>query len=568
MFRITQAAGLAVICLFVATEAAEPTDPPSTVGPFQQCHLVSRLDGARVEYAMWLPPGYDSTRRWPAIVFLHGSAEGGSWSAPTADAASIPVRRAKADLPFVVIYPLMRGSWSISGLAEQDVLETIDDACGRASIDPDRIHLTGISLGGFAGWRIACRYPDRFASVSLFCGGGEPELVGNLRNLPVRVYHGTADKNVNIRESRRMVEALRAAGIEPVYTELVDVGHTCWLGSYAGVELYDWMARQTRVSDPRRVSYRTESLRHHRAYWVSIDTVLDPAIAASVDVFVPEAGHILIHTENVGRLMLSPPASLAPPGVQPVFFVNNQPAQGRRVESGWIVEVAGEEGSTPRKRPGLSGPVQDVFYDPFVVVVPAESSADALAWRMAAEKAMGWTERLVFKNVRILPSDGVTPEVVQTAHLVCFGDPQSDPWMRELAESLPVFWSGGRLRVGGEPGLESIVALITIYPNPKNPDRYVVMCSGEPGMAAALAAGVLQPPFLSRAPQEDLVVVTADKEFPFAAAPPVGPAPWRSMADPIPSRGAVFDRNWQLRPETRATLLGADAAAGQTGVRR
>ncbi len=567
VFRNAGLQCLAVIFSIVTARAAEPTGGPSSAGQFQRCHLVSRLDGADVEYALWSPPGYDPARRWPAIVFLHGSAEGGSWSAPTAEAASIPVRGAKADLPFVVIYPLMRGTWSISGLAELDVLETIDDACGRVSIDPDRIHLTGISLGGFAGWRIACRYPDRFASVSLFCGGGEPELAGNLRNLPVRVYHGTADKNVNIRESRRMVESLRAAGIEPAYTELVDVGHTCWLGPYSGAELYEWMARQVRVADPRRVSYQTESLRHHRAYWVSIDSVLDPEQAASVDAFVPEAGQILIHAENVGRLTLSPPASLVPPETKPDFFVNNQPVQGRRVDGGWVVDLAGDEGPSPQKRPGLSGPVQDVFYDPFVVVVPAASSKHAPVWREAAGRALGWTERLVFKNVRVVSSDSVTPELVQNANLICFGDPQNDPWMREVAESLPVTWSGGRLRVGGEPGPENVAALVMIYPNPKNPDRYVVMCSGEPSTAVALAAGVLQPPFLSRAPQEDLVVVTMDKEFPLATVPPVDPDRWRSMADPVPSRGAVFDRNWQLRSEARVRLLGAAAPAGQTDSR-
>ncbi len=567
MFRNAGLQYLAVIFSVVAAEASESTSGSPLAGQFQRCHMVSRLDGAEVEYALWLPPGYDPARRWPAIVFLHGSAEGGSWSAPTADGASIPVRGAKADLPFVVIYPLMRGTWSISGLAELDVLETIDDACGRASIDPDRIHLTGISLGGFAGWRIACRYPDRFASVSLFCGGGEPELAGNLRNVPVRVYHGTADKNVNIRESRRMVEAMRAAGMEPVYTELVDVGHTCWLGPYSGTELYDWMARQVRVADPRRVSYRTGSLRHHRAYWVSVDAVLDPGMPASVDAFVPDAGQVLIHAESVGRLTLSLPASLVPPEAKPAFFVNNQPAQALRVDGGWVVEVAGEARSDRSKRPGMSGPIQDVFYDPFVVVVPAGTSKDAPVWREVAGRALGWTERLVFKNVRVVSSDAVTPELMESLNLICFGDPTEDPWMREVAESLPVTWSGGRLRVGGEPGLENAAALVMIYPNPKNPDRYVVLCSGEPGMTAALAAGVLQPPFLSRAPREDLVVVTTDKEFPLASVPPIDPDRWRSMADPVPARGAIFDRNWQLGPETKARLLGADVPRVQTDSR-
>ena len=96
--------------------AAQPAATQPVPDRFEQCTFRSSLDGATVSYASWLPPAYDAQTPWPLIVFLHGSAEGKHWKHPTSETAGIPVRTAKADLPFVVAYPLMRGTWSITSL--------------------------------------------------------------------------------------------------------------------------------------------------------------------------------------------------------------------------------------------------------------------------------------------------------------------------------------------------------------------------------------------------------------------------------------------------------------------
>ncbi|UCG15146.1 MAG: dienelactone hydrolase family protein [Phycisphaerales bacterium] len=574
-----------VICLVgsevpSATASARAQDP-TRQDRFQKCTFTSGLDGATVEYALWLPPEYDANKRWPLIVFLHGSAEGANWRRPTSEGASIPVRTAKADLPFVVAYPLMRGSWSITTLAERDVLETIADVGTRASIDPDRIHLTGISLGGFAAWRIACRYPDLFATVSPFCGGGEPELAINLRHVRLRTYHGTADKSVSVKESRRMVQALNDADIGIVFEEMTDVGHACWRAPYAGDRLYDWMAQHRRITAPRRVSYRTWTLRQHKAYWASVESLIDPARAGFVDVFAVDADQILIHAENVARLHLTPPASVIPETATPTFFVNNQQltsgpngsAEGadagaeapphigvkRLPGGGWQLNLVADDAGPLRKRPGLSGPILDVYYDPFVVVVPgANGGPDARAWQQVAARALAWTNQLVFSNLRTIPCDQVTPEIIADANLICFGNPESHSVLRRVAADLPVCWAGDRLLVEGDPASVNAVALVMIYPNPLNRDRYIVVCSGLPGAAEPLAWAVLHPPSLSRVPNEDLVIVTGDGKLLLKATDDgAGPAgTWRSMADPAPPRGAVFDRSWNLSGEVKAMLTG------------
>ncbi|MFH0980929.1 MAG: alpha/beta hydrolase-fold protein [Planctomycetota bacterium] len=536
-------------------------------GRFEHCRYLSPLDGATIEYALWYPADYDEAGLWPLIIFLHGSGEGGDWEAPTRAEAGIPVRTTRADLPFLVVSPLMRGTWSINGPAERDVLDTLADVQSRANVDPNRIHLTGLSLGAFAAWAIAAHYPDRFASLSVFAGGGQPDLVGNLRHLPTWVFHGAADEQVPVAESVRMVRAAEAARLPVLYTEIPGVGHNCWREAYAGDALYGWMAGQTRVREPRRITYRTHSLRHNRAYWATIDSLIDPARPATIDVFIPQGSEVYVHADNVGRLVLTPPSAVVAPGTTPQYFVDNHPARAEPVENGWALQLADASAAPLRKRHGLSGPIQDGLWDTFVIVTAdAEDPVVTEVWHQAAQRAFRWTEGLTYQNFKFMPADQVTPEVIQSSHLICFGNPETHSLLGRVAAQLPLVFTRVGLQVYGRPGAEQIVGLVMIYPNPLNPDRYLVTCSGRPKAVAALAALTLQPPYLAPMPIEDLVVVTLDGTL-LLQDPTAGAAPSAGgMAPTIPPRGAVFDGNWQLpAPVIERLIQGPSATAPATG---
>ena len=508
---------------------------------------MSPIDGAAIDYALWYPADYDPAKPWPLIVFLHGSGEGAGWAEPTRPHAGIPVRTAKPDLPFLVVSPLMRGTWSINGPAERDVLDTIADVQSRANVDPNQIHLTGLSLGAFAGWAIAAHYPDRFASLSLFAGGGQPEVVSNLLHVPTWVFHGSADHNVPVSESVRMVRAMEDAELPVRYTQTPGGKHACWVQPYAGRTLYDWMAGLTRVREPRRITHRTTGLRYNQAYWATIESMVDPARPALIDVFVPEGSQVYVHADNVDRLILQPPPSVVPPGTTPTFFVNNQPVEAEARPSGWALTLADISEGPLRKRHGLSGPIQDVFYDPFVVVTAdGEDPVVNATWAQAAHYAFKWAQTLTFQDFKFTSADQVTPELIQSSNLICFGNPECHSILAQVADRLPLVFRRSGLLISGRKASAQIMGLVMIYPNPLNPDRYLVVCSGHPKAVAPLAALILRPPYLSPTPLEDLVVITRENDLLLRdpASAPTSQPQW--MARRIPPRGAVFDGNWQL----------------------
>ena len=111
-------------------------------------------------------------------------------------------------------------------------------------VDPKRVILTGLSMGGHGSWDLATAQPERFAAVVPICGPGEPETADRLKALPVWTFCGDADRDETVLNLRTMVEALRREGAPAKLTEYRGVGHNSWDRAYNNPELIDWMLAQ------------------------------------------------------------------------------------------------------------------------------------------------------------------------------------------------------------------------------------------------------------------------------------------------------------------------------------
>ena len=114
------------------------------------------------------------------------------------------------------------------------------------SLDPDRVYLTGQSLGGGGTWDIISKRPNLFAAAVPLCGYGNPSRVAAARRLAIWAFHGAQDPLVPVTGSRDLVAALRAAGSPVKYTE-TQVGHDVWTRAYVDPALADWLFGQRRA---------------------------------------------------------------------------------------------------------------------------------------------------------------------------------------------------------------------------------------------------------------------------------------------------------------------------------
>ncbi|MGE0760908.1 MAG: prolyl oligopeptidase family serine peptidase [Pirellulaceae bacterium] len=199
----------------------------------------------RMGYLLSLPKGYEQQPTpWPLLLFLHGAGERGDDLELVKKHGPPKLIAAGKEFPFVVVSPQCpTGKW----WEPIELVALIDDICAKYRIDPDRIYVTGLSMGGFGSWRLAAYAPDRLAAIAPICGGGEAYWARQFAHLPVWAFHGAKDPGVPLERSQAMIDALKKAGAEPKFTIYPDAAHDCWTVTYDDPALYEWLLAQKRT---------------------------------------------------------------------------------------------------------------------------------------------------------------------------------------------------------------------------------------------------------------------------------------------------------------------------------
>jgi predicted peptidase len=197
---------------------------------------------AEMDYLEYLPPGYALEDKWPLILFLHGSGERGTDLQLVKKHGPLKVAQEML-LPFVIIGPQCheKQSWSAELLTA--FLLTIMNSY---AIDPSRVYVTGLSMGGTGTWELAKRSPGLITAIAPICGRGSVMNICNLEEMPVWVFHGAKDKIVPLQYSTFMVDKLKECGGNAKLTVYPDKEHDSWTETYENPRLYEWFLEQVK----------------------------------------------------------------------------------------------------------------------------------------------------------------------------------------------------------------------------------------------------------------------------------------------------------------------------------
>ena len=202
--------------------------------------------GTERRYAVYVPRNYDPAKPWPLIVFLHGAGERGDDGLLQTEAGLPSALRRNADaFPAVMVMPQCpeSGWWD---KAFEDIERAYELTRAQYNIDPRRIYLTGLSMGGYATWLYGARHPDRWAALVPICGGGKVEDAPALAKIPIWAFHGADDSVVKPEESRKMVEAVKKAGGTIHYTEFEKTDHNSCDAAYRDKKTIKWLFKQVK----------------------------------------------------------------------------------------------------------------------------------------------------------------------------------------------------------------------------------------------------------------------------------------------------------------------------------
>lgn len=228
------------------------------------------------KYRLMSPPLIEPGKKYPVVLFLHGAGERGDDNA--LQLLYLPDQMAQNDwrvnFPCFLIAPQCRSEkkwvdvpWdametempSEPSHQMQVALGILDNVLENLPADPQRVYLTGLSMGGYGSWDAAIRYPERFAAVAPICGGGDERGAARLVDVPIWAFHGDQDEAVPVERTRRMIKAIIDAGGEPKYTEFPGVGHNSWTPAYSDPNgLLPWMFEQVNDRLPAEEEPGTE----------------------------------------------------------------------------------------------------------------------------------------------------------------------------------------------------------------------------------------------------------------------------------------------------------------------
>ena len=176
----------------------------------------------------------------PLVVQLHGAGERGNGEndLEKVDIHGFSKYLKQAEHDCIVIMPQCPSETFWAARVES-IVKFIEQIIAAYDIDPDRVCLTGLSMGGYGTWFTAMARPDLFAAIAPICGGGMAWNAGVL-TMPVWAFHGVEDDVVTPVQSDEMVAKLKELDRDVTYSCLEGVGHGAW--EYAcNQELMEWL---------------------------------------------------------------------------------------------------------------------------------------------------------------------------------------------------------------------------------------------------------------------------------------------------------------------------------------
>lgn len=497
--------------------------PAPTRGSFARFYF-SRIDDSVQGWLVTLPDNYAATRKWPCLVWLHGSDPS---NRPFDPERRMPSVESLADrLDVIVVEPHGRGNLNWRGPAAEDVITVLDQARAAYSIDPDRIYLMGSSMGGEGAWWLGERWFGIFAGIGPIAApsdhhiGYTPQEIDllppwqqwwidsnsavsfaeNLLNTAVYIYHGERDKIVPVEHSRRMDERLVELGLYRKRYYQEDPAGTHQLPPDLPEEmLSSFLLDFPLERAPKDLSVISPYLRWGRRGWARMEAFDRSCEMGELRAKV-EGQSVSLYTHNVAALTVDPPKELIDPRKAYVVTLDGESAfnvdrmdgsQSFRLEEDpRMSEKRWVRGPAPVSRPGalvkdssVEGPMSDVFRSRFIIVpgtLGDNATTDACREEAERYSREEWRSR---QHVDCLVKSDrqITPEDRRDANLILLGGPDVNRIAREFAPALPVTFDREGSAIDGRRVAGESSGLAFVYPSPANPARYVLVVSASTG---------------------------------------------------------------------------------------
>ena len=429
---------------------------------------VSRVDGSVQPYAMLVPDSYDSKKPARLDVVLHG--RGATLTEVSFLASHDSGKPVPAEQDGLVLEVFGRTNNAYRWAGETDIFEALAAVRQNYNVDPDRIVLRGFSMGGAGAWHVGLHYPSQWAAIEAGAGFTETIRYAKLKEIsdvqrsllhiydavdyslnawdvPAVGYGGEIDPQ--LAASANIKDALAGvAGLRALFLIGPQTAHKFHPDSKKESDAF--INRNLPRKAPDRIRFVTYTPRYGEVFGMHIDALEKMYAKAELDASGTE-----IKTSNVARLTLDRPRSLT--------------LDGQTLTGGKFEKTSGKwearQSAGLWKRHGLQGPIDDAFMESFLCAgEPGQFGKDFAKWMRG--------------DVRKKALSEVTAADIAAHNLILFGDPSNNTMIARIVKKLPITWQKDDIVAGTKRFSAAGHTLVMIYPNPLNPNKYVVLNSG------------------------------------------------------------------------------------------
>jgi pimeloyl-ACP methyl ester carboxylesterase len=486
---------------------------------------ISKIDGSVQPYGLVVPPTYQPNLpfHYRLDLWCHGRGETLTELAFINGRQRSPGEFTPPNAFVLHLYGRYCNANRFAG--EVDCFEAMDSVKARYPIDENRVVIRGFSMGGAACWDLAVHHPSVWAAAAPGAGFSETadflkvfqnekvqpteyekklwhlydatDYAENLFDCPTVAYSGEIDRQKQAADM--MAKALEGTGMELTHIIGPKTGHAYHPEAKKEVSRrIDSIVGRGRNPVPSEVRLTTWTLRYNQCAWLTIDELEHHWERASVDVTIDGNHMNIASVKNVAGLTISIPPGYAPgPQLLGKSDVIGQLQNGergavlartdrsltvhlRREKDKWKLVPSADDG-TLHKRHGLQGPIDDAFFDRFLMVRPTGKPLNEKVgtWaRAEREHAIDHWRRQFRGDAPQRDDTDVTDADIASSNLILWGDPSSNKVLAKIADRLPIRWDADGVHVGDRTYSADHHVPVLIYPNPLNPKRYVVLNSG------------------------------------------------------------------------------------------
>ncbi len=485
----------------------------------------SDVDRSVQPYVVEIPAKLDLTKPSRLDVVLHGRNAGLN------ESRFIKMHEGKKvpdDRPGITLHMMGRTNNAYRWAGETDVFESIKAVKRNYLIDEDRIVLRGFSMGGAGAWHLGLHYPSLWVSVEAGAGftdtwkytNADPAKAPEYRVKAARLYDAVdyalnafdvpmigygGENDTQLKASTNIVEALEKLGVtmkvDGLITKAEGLDFTRVVGKGMGHQIdpasqkilnsfHDDHAKPGLNRTPKRIRFVTYTLAYNTAAWISVErmiagyekTTVEAELRGEIATITTKNVNVLAVDRQVaesvnldGQLL---PLRLAAKGLLPKVYYQKTP-------EGWVAlehdpSFMMLESGDGFKSPATHGPIDDAFRGPFLLVLPSAEPWNPTVAKWADERAKKFQAdfaRWMRGDVPVKRDVDVTPDDIESKHLILMGDPGSNKMLARVIKDLPITWTKEKFTLG-ETHAFGEFAPVLIAPNPLNRKRYVVVNSG------------------------------------------------------------------------------------------